>query len=82
LREISDLESLNEFFDSVNIEEDFRKYLVSKGVGIPAADWKISGKIIMTQVKAITGRYSKLDDYAFYPIYGEIDNVITTAMAQ
>jgi len=80
LRGIGDMESLEKLFVKVGIENDFMNYLRSKGMEIPAEEWKISGRIIMTQVRAITGRYSSLDDNAFYPIYSEIDNVIQTAI--
>jgi hypothetical protein len=30
----------------------------------------------MTQIRAMVGRYSKLEDEAFYPIIAKIDNVI------
>lgn len=80
LRKIKDLESLESLFRRVNLENDFKSFLQSKGIAIPKKEWEISGDIIMTQVRAITGRYSSLDDNAFYPIYSEIDNVIQAAV--
>jgi len=80
LRDIQDLESLDRLFRSVNLENDFKNYLRNKDMDIPAGEWEISGHIIMTQVRAVTGRYSSLDDNAFYPIYSEIDNVIQAAV--
>lgn len=80
LREVKDITSLNRLFDSAGLENDFKTYIRSRGVEIPAKEWEISKDIIMTQVRAVTGRYSSLDDNAFYPIYSEIDNVIQAAV--
>ena len=35
----------------------------------------------MTQVRALTGRYSALDDEAFYRIFLEIDQIYQAALA-
>jgi len=80
LREVTDMASLYRLFDAVGIEQDFIKFLKAKNVDIPAREWNVSKDILMTQVRAITGRYSSLDDNAFYPIYSEIDNVIQTVL--
>lgn len=80
LRDVQDIKSLDRLFDSAGLEDDFKNYLRNKGVNVPPREWEISKGIIMTQVRAITGRYSSLDDNAFYPIYSEIDNVIQAAV--
>ena len=47
-----------------------------------SSDWEISGEIIMTQVKAVIGRYTPMDDDAFYPIYLKNDNVIKRVLGE
>ena len=56
--------------------EEAIEYLKKAGVPINEAQWKISEDIFMTQIRAMVGRYSKLEDEAFYPIIADIDNVI------
>jgi hypothetical protein len=36
----------------------------------------------MTQVKAVIGRYTPMDDDAFYPIYLKNDNVVRRALGE
>ena len=36
--------------------------------------------IVLTQLRALVGRYSPLDDYAFYSILAELDNMLTVAV--
>ena len=62
--------------DSMNLEREFKNYLRDNSIRVVESQWKISEDIIMTQIRAMIGRYSKLEDEAFYPIFAEIDNVI------
>ena len=45
-----------------------------------AREWAVEKPYLMTQVRALVGRYSKLGDDAFYHIYLAIDNVFDAAM--
>lgn len=76
LQKVTSLDELNHLLDSMDLESGFRKYLKKAGVPINEAQWKISEDIFMTQIRAMVGRYSKLEDEAFYPIIADIDNVI------
>lgn len=76
LQKVTSLDELNLLLDSMDLESGFRKYLKRTGVPINEAQWKISEDIFMTQIRAMVGRYSKLEDEAFYPIIADIDNVI------
>ena len=53
---------------------------MANGVIPSYSDWNTSGEIIMTQVKAVIGRYTPMDDDAFYPIYLKNDNVVQRAL--
>ena len=46
-----------------------------------AAEWASEKEYMMTAVRALVGRYSKLGDDAFYHIYLAIDNVYAAAVA-
>lgn len=76
LQAIENLEELNILMDSMNLEREFKNYLRDNSIRVVESQWKISEDIIMTQIRAMMGRYSKLEDEAFYPIFAEIDNVI------
>lgn len=76
LQVIENLAELNILMDSMNLEREFKNYLRDNSIRVVESQWKISEDIIMTQIRAMIGRYSKLEDEAFYPIFAEIDNVI------
>ena len=80
LRNAGTLEELNRLLDSMNLEDGFLSYISGRGVSVDSRQWEISGDIIMVQLRALVGRYSPLDDRAFYPIIAEIDNVIQAAV--
>ena len=44
------------------------------------AEWAVSGDVILTQVRALVGRNTPMNDEAFYPIYLRIDNVMDAVM--
>jgi len=70
---------LNSFLDSKNLERGFLEYAAKRDIVPSSEEWKLSGPILITQLKALVGRYSSLDDNAYYPIISEIDNVIKVA---
>lgn len=76
LQAIENLAELNILMDSMDLEREFKNYLRDNSIRVVESQWKISEDIIMTQIRAMIGRYSKLEDEAFYPIFAEIDNVI------
>jgi len=82
LREADDMHKLTKLLDKMNMESDFKQYVRSNGISIPDDQWTISSHIIMVQLRALVGRYSVMDDAAFYPIYSEIDNVIQVALSR
>ena len=79
LRRATTLDSLITLLDSMGLEDGFLDYLSRQGVSVDRDQWKISGEIVLTQLRALIGRYSPLDDNAFYPLIAPIDNVIVEA---
>ena len=79
LRSVTTLPELERLLDSMDLESGFLAYLSRKGVKVEPDQWRISGTIILTQLRALVGRYSPLDDNAFYPLIAPIDNVIVAA---
>lgn len=78
---IGDFVSLNELLDEICSESRFLEYAESQGVNGTASEWESMKGYIMTQVRALTGRYSALDDEAFYRIFLEIDQIYQAALA-
>jgi C-terminal peptidase (prc) len=76
LRNIKTIGELDKLISNINIERGFLEYAKENNV-IPKQDeWKISGDIILTQLKGLFGRCSPLDDNAFYPYILKKDNVV------
>lgn len=80
LNSINSLKELYAFFEGKRLEERFREYASSNGVKADNREWESSVSLIMNHIKAFTGRYSPLDDKAFYPILLEEDNVFKRAI--
>ncbi len=80
-REIKDMASLERFLNSMDLKSEFIAFTKSYGFTPTASDWAVSGDIIMTQIKALIGRYTPMDDQAFYPIYLKIDNTVQAAIS-
>lgn len=79
LRSVTSLPELERLLDSMDLESGFLSYLSRQGVEVDPGQWRISGDITLTQLRALVGRYSPLDDNAFYPLIAPIDNVIVEA---
>ena len=75
-----EIEELNSFLASLDLEEGFISYLKDNSVEVKSAEWKISKDIVLTQLQALVGRYSPLDDYAFYSILAKLDNMVEAAV--
>ncbi len=84
LRNIDTFDGLDAFFAAhdKDITDDFIRYIESQGVTYSAEDWDISGDIILTQLHALIGRYTPLEDAGFYPYFNRIDKVFNTAVRQ
>lgn len=82
MRTIKDMDVLYAFFAEHNLKREFIDYTTANGIIPSESDWKISGDILMTQVKAVIGRYTPMGDDAFYPIYLENDNVVQRALGE
>lgn len=75
LEGISDFEELTAYLDGSSLETKFLDFAASKDGLKPQneADWADMRDYLMTSVRALIGRYSKLGDNAFYHIYLAID---------
>lgn len=79
LRGIKSIKDLKTFYKSVSLEQKFMHYLAENKQTPGTEEWKQCRDVVMTQINAYVGRYTPLEDKAFYPIISEIDNVIAVA---
>lgn len=82
LQAIGDFASLNKYLDSAGLESAFLRFAASKDGLKPSStsEWAAEKSYMMTAVRALVGRYSKLGDEAFYHIYLAVDNVFGVAI--
>ena len=79
---ISDFRTLDRWMDEVDIERQFLDFASSKdGLRPSSGEWEASKAYMMPQLKALVGRYSKLDDEAFYRFYTPVDDALQRALA-
>ena len=81
LSQIDDFDRLSRWLDSIDLESQFLEYAASTDGLVPAkGEWEKTRGYMMPQLKALTGRFSKLDDEAFYRFYLPVDDVIQLAL--
>lgn len=76
LRQVKDFAALEELIASIDIEGGFLAYAKSNGIVPKKGEWEESRDVIIQQLCGLFGRYSVLDDNAFYPYILRIDNVM------
>lgn len=82
LNKITTLKQLDLFFERTDVTSKFLAYAAKVGVVPTPQEWKESGRLVLAHIKAFVGRYSPMDDKAFYPVLHTIDNVILSAIEQ
>lgn len=83
LSKIDDFARLEKWMNDVDVEQQFLNYAAKVENLKPAAgEWEKTKWYMMPQVKALVGRYSKLQDEAFYRFYLPIDNEFQTALTE
>lgn len=83
LPKIDDFQRLDRWMDEVEIERKFLNYAATvEGLKPAKGEWEETKWYMMPQIKALVGRYSKLQDEAFYRFYHPIDNVFQAAVTE
>lgn len=83
LSKIDDFARLEKWMNDVDVEQQFLNYAAKVENLKPAAgEWEETRWYMLPQVKALVGRYSKLQDEAFYRFYLPIDNEFQTALTE
>lgn len=77
---IDDYTSLLDYLDGAGLEAQFLKFAKDKDKLVPSsAEWAADKQYIMTQVRALVGRYSKLGDNAYYHLFLKTDDCFKAA---
>ena len=81
LSQIDDFDRLSSWLDAVGLERQFLEFAAeTDGLRLKEGEWEKTKDYMMPQLKALTGRFSKLDDEAFYRFYMPVDDVIEYAL--
>lgn len=78
---IDNYDALLRYLDAAGIEQRFLAFAKAKDGLVPEpAEWEVDKPYMLTQVRALVGRYSKLGDKAFYHLYLHVDETFKRAM--
>ena len=82
LTSINDFAKLDAYLNALELDKQFLKFAASvDGIVPEAGEWKESESYMMPQIKALVGRYSKLDDEAFYRFYLPVDYALKESLS-
>jgi hypothetical protein len=81
LSEIDDFNQLKKYLESISLDKQFLDFAATvDGIRPSKGEWEESRTYMMPQINALVGRYSKLNDEAFYRFYLPIDDTIQAAL--
>lgn len=81
LSAIDDYDKLLSYLDGAGLEQKFLDFAKAKDGLLPSGEeWEKEKHYMMTQVRALVGRYSKLTDNAYYHLYLDIDDSFKAAL--
>ena len=81
LSQIDDFGRLESYMKSLDLETRFLDYAARvDGIRPRKDEWEETKVYLMPQINALVGRYSKLDQEAFYRFYLPIDDILLKAM--
>ena len=78
---IDDFETMERFLDDIDLGTQFLDYAAHvDGIRPAEGEWEKTEPYMMPQLKALVGRFSKLDEEAFYRFYLPIDDTVQAAL--
>ena len=81
LSQIDDFGKLESYMNSLDLESQFLDYAARvDGIRPGKGEWEETKIYLMPQINALVGRYSKLDQEAFYRFYLPIDDILLKAI--
>lgn len=83
LQSIDDYDQLLKYLDRANLEASFLSFAKAKdGMEPVPSEWADEKQYLLTQIRALVGRYSKLGDKAFYHLYLHTDEIFKKAIGE
>ncbi len=81
LAAIDDFDRLESYLDDIDLSAQFIDYARRvDGLELKEGEWAETEPYMLPQLKALVGRFSKLDNEAFYRFYLPIDDTIQSAL--
>ena len=81
LASIDDFGRLERYLEEIALDQQFLDFAARvDGIKPAAGEWEESREYMMPQINGLVGRYSKLDEEAFYRFYMPIDDTIKAAL--
>ena len=81
LSSFNEFASLERWIESIDMEGQFLDYAAkAEKLSPKKGEWEQTRPYMMPQLKALVGRYSKLNDEAFYRFYLPVDETIQMAL--
>lgn len=78
---INDFDELDRYLEEIDLASQFLDYASRvDGLKPKKGEWEETAPYLMPQLKALVGRFSKLEDEAFYRFYLPIDDTIQAAL--
>lgn len=77
---IDDFQELEKFLSGLHLDRKFLDFAAKDGIVPAPGEWEKTAPYIIPQLNGLVGRYSRLDDEAFYRFYLEIDETVKTAV--
>ena len=78
---IDDFGRLERYLEEIALDQQFLDFAARvDGIRPAPGEWEKSREYMMPQINALVGRYSKLDEEAFYRFYLPVDETIKTAL--
>lgn len=81
LASFDDFDELERYLDGIDLGSQFLSYAERMdGIKPKEGEWEDTEPYLLPQLKALVGRFSRLDDEAFYRFYIPIDDTIQAAL--
>ncbi len=81
LAPINDFDELDRYLNTISLDTEFLDYALRvDGLKPKKGEWEKTAPYMIPQLKALVGRFSKLDNEAFYRFYLPIDDTIQSAL--
>ena len=82
IREIKEMNALNNLFGRVDLGKAFLAYAAGQGLTPKPGEWEAGNVRILNLIEAYIGRSTPMEDQAFYQIIGKLDRELRVAAGE